>query len=262
MVFRRATNGLLIRPANLPQPIWTIIERHRYDAVRVISIVGSIVALVGGIVNFVQVGSVREFASRTLPQLSVFLMALGVARHDGGARRAGPFLCLSSAAAMLIERLFSAPEAAGHFLFFPAAALGTVLLLGFGLGLLVASGTLATLYLVYLINIYFHPFPVFISMDHPIAFVQAFVMTVVMIVLAGRMVNDVQSEYEASNVLLTEYLDEYRSLLSLLTGDLTTSVSKLRTANDPSDVKTAFKTIRGVIETARRVRSKSFPDLM
>jgi len=261
-VFRQATSTLLVSPAQLPQPIWTIIERRRYDAVRVISTVGSIVALVGGIVNFVQVGSAREFASATLLQLIVFLLALGVARHDGSARRAGPFLCLSSAAAMLIERLFAAPQVAGHFLFFPAAALGTVLLLGFGLGLLVASGTLATLYLVYLINIYFHPFPVFIPADHSISFVQAFIMTIVMIVLAGRMVNDVQSEYESCNVLLTEYLDEYRALLSLLTGDLTTSVSKLRTATDPPNVKTAFKTIRGVIETARRVRSKSFPDLM
>jgi hypothetical protein len=193
---------------------------------------------------------------------SVFCCALILSRYDRSARRSGWVLTIFSALAMIGVRFVSSPQAAGHFLFFPAAALGSVLLVGFRAGLILASTTLVGLYVVYFVKLYYHPFPDLISADTPATFVGAFVMTLVMIILAGRLLRDVQTEYEASNRLLSNYLDHYRSLLSLLTNELMTSIANLKEAqhlNDKAGVKNSFKIIQEILATARRIRGESVP---
>jgi len=261
-MFKRSGKVIAVDLEEFPDPIWRIIERRRQEAVRGISIAGLAIVFAGGFFNFAEIGSLEEVLTRTVPMAIVFVTALLLTRHDGNAHRSGPILVVLSAVAMIVVRLFSAAEAAGHFLFFPAAAVGGVLLLGFRAGLFMAGATLAGLYIVYFINLYFHPFPVFIPVDRPATFVAAFLMTLTMIVLVGRLLNEVQRKYESTSWLLTVHLDRYRSLISLLTNDLSTSISQMRAAearNHGEDIEKSVKEINRVIGAARKLRSESFP---
>jgi len=260
-------NGGLLsenREEVLPKSLSETIEKRRYQAVLGISTAGLIILLGNGLSDFIEVGNPVELAARTIPVAAVFLSSILLCRYDRNARRSAPLLVVFSAVAMVVVRLFSASEAAGHFLFLPAGAIGSVLLLGFETGIMAASLTAAALFFVYAVNVYLHPFPVFIPADRPASFISAFLMTLVMIVLAGVFLNDMQRQYEKSNRLLREHLDKYRSLLSLLTNDLTTSISELKEAeseNDVHGVRKSFKQIREVISTARKLRGESLPEI-
>ncbi len=261
-MFEGAARALPARSGELPRSVWEIIETRRYEAVRGICVAGLIISLSSDVTSLLQSGRRAEFAVRTIPFFVVFLGIWILNHHDRNARRSGLLLAVFSAIAMVTVRSFYAPQAAGHFLFFPAAALGAVLLVGFRTGLLLSITTLTGLYVVYFVNIRYQLFPVLIPEDRPATFVAALLMTLVMIFLAGRLLNDVQQEYEASNRMLSEYLDRYRSLLSLLTNDLTASISQLRDAERSQDherVRQSFKLIQNTLATARRIRSESIP---
>src|SRR5262245_33792434 len=261
-MLREATQALSTEPDELPKSVWEIIEVHRYRAVRAISLAGITLSLGTGLASFLQNFNLGEFVTSAIPTFSVFLIALILNRHDHSARRSGPFLAVCSAVAMVAVRSFYAPEAAGHFLFFPAGALGGVLLMGFRAGLLVAFTTLAGLYIMYFVNLHYQALPTLVQADTPVEFVAAFVMPLIMIILAGRMLTDVQREYEASNRLLFEYLNRYRSLMSLLTNDLTSSISELREAerrDDTEAVKHSFSIIKNILVTAKKLRGESIP---
>ena len=261
-MLKEATQALSKDPDGLPKSVWEIIEMHRYRAVRAISLAGITLSLGTGLASFLQDFSMGAFVTSAIPTFSVFLVAVILNRHDQSARRSGPLLAVCSAIAMIAARSFYAPEAAGHFLFFPAGALGGVLLMGFRAGLLVAFMALAGLYIMYFINLHYHAFPALVQADTTAEFVAAFVMTLIMILLAGRMLTAVQKEYEASNRLLFEYLDRYRSLMSLLTNDLTKSIAELRDAerrDDTDAVKHSFSVIKDILATAKKIRGESLP---
>lgn len=259
-MLKRTGKALSINLEEFPQPVFGIIQRRRYEAVQAISIAGLSIALGSGLLGFYWSRSPSEFAVRTVPISMAFLAALLLNQHDRDARRSGLALIVFSAVAMIVVRTFSAAAAAGHFLYFPAAAVGSVLLLGLRTGLLIAGSTLGALYIIYFVNVYFHPFPVFIPVDRTASIIGAFLMTLVMIILSGRLLRDVQREYEASNRLLTAHLDRYRLLLSLLTNELSAAIANLKEAasqDDGESVKKCFNDIHQVISTARRLRSES-----
>jgi len=259
-VAKQIEKGLSINLEEFPESVLEVIRRHRYEAVRGISVCGFAIAMSVGLVNISFDRGAVESAIGVLPVSLAFLIAFFLNHHDRNARRSGLLLMILSAVAMISHTLFSAPGLVGHFLFFPAAAIGSVLLAGLWTGLIIAAATLGALYTVYLINLYVQPFPVLIQADQPASFVGAFLMTLVMIILAGRLLNDVQREYEASNRLLIAHLDTYRSLLSLLTNDLSASISNLKQASgedNPHLVRESLKDIRKVIATARQLRGES-----
>ena len=197
----------------------TVVEKYRIQTLWLQGVLVLAFLAVLAIAVYSEFHSAAMAAVRVLPAALVALFTCCLVWRDGASRRAGPFMVYGFAVVLIMNQAIVTPSMAGMFLNFSPLCILAILILGFRIGIVLATGVFSILLLVYLLSINSSVMPILFT-EPDIAYFSGPVFTLFLVVQVGRLLRELASEGMLSHQLLSQYVENHRHLFSVMTHDL------------------------------------------
>jgi len=196
----------------------------------------------------------------TLP-IIVMATTLVFVRIDGHSRRAGGALIYLGGFTMIVNRALASPDFLTPFIFLPIYMAAAVLFLGPKRGIKVSIVVSALIAASYLVSVYYQPFPILFPGDPGLALLPVPLLMLALLVVVTRLVNALVREASLANRVLTQHLENYRHLFSVVVHDmanLTTVIGLSAEANRAERMTSAIHQMEDLISAVRQLRAGDF----